>query len=524
MVCRLGHSKMTIRSSAIGVVIAIACAACSPRQARPGQPAERPEAKLLRADGLVERGCYLCLGDALALYRELIGAGFRPALVRDRVFRAATLMGVRQREVGILPAGELPGVVSPGHETIAQAGGGVPYAEVAAAIPWSVSGVMSGLPDVDREVTSGRLPAWRAQLGPLADDGDPFAAYLLVALKCSYAWSSSRAPDLSRYTAAHPASLGLAFRVGMCRPVDEQALQEVVRREPRFVEADFVLGQLCARRGDAGQAEQHYRRVIEGLPRLIAAPIALGDLLADAEEFEAALDLYERALDLAPEHRQALLGRIRSLSNLERHREALGVCDTVIRLGAWYLGPAYYWRAWNLYALNDVQGAWPAIQTAKQYLQTADVFELSGVIAFDRGDFTEARLELAEALRRNNSMCRPRFYLGRVRMDAREWIGAAGWFAQGATCYADGAAATAQKMEEVRRSATLPDLRRARLLDRYQKEMTAGEHAAALSAYHAAVNYANAGMADWAIAQAERALRDDQLKTPAAELLAKLRK
>ncbi len=514
---------MNIRSSVIGVLIAIACAACSPRQAQRGQPSERAGATLLRAEGLVAQGCYLCLGDALAIYRELLGAGFRPALMRERVFRAATLMRVREREAGILPAGDRPGATPAEPEAIAPAGGGVPYAEVAAAIPWNLSAVMRGFPDVNPAETAGRLPAWRAQLAPPADGGDPFAAYLLVALSCSSPSPAAPAPDVGRYVAAYPASLGLAFRVAICKPVDEQMLREVVRREPRFVEADFVLGGVCARKGDAAQAEQHYRRVVEVLPRLIAAPVALGDLLADADEFEAALDVYERALDIVPEHRQALLGRIRSLSNLERNHEALGACDTAIGLGTWYLGPAHYWRAWNLYALHDVQEAWTAIQTAKQYLQTADVFELSGVIAFDRQDFGEARADLEEALRRNKNMCRPRFYLGRVQMEAREWLEAAGWFAQGASCYVEGVTAAAQKMEEARRS-TLPDVRRMRLLDRYEKQIGAGEHAAALSAYHAAVSYANAGMTEWAIAHAERALRDDQLKTQAAELLAKLRK
>lgn len=482
---------------------------------------EPPEAALLRANGLVEQGCYLCLGDALALYRELLRAGFRPALTRERVFRTATLMAVREREVGIVAAGERTGVAPIGPEAIAKAGGAgaVPYGEIAAAIPWTGS----EFPTVDHVAASEHLPAWRAQLTPVADSGDAFAAYLLVALDCSYRSLSSPAPYVARYSAAQPSSLGLTFRVAICRPVNEQALREVVDREPRFVETDFILGQMYARRGGAGEAERHYRRAIELLPRLVAAPIALGDLLADGEEFEAALDLYDQALAIVREHRQALLGRIRCLSNLERHEEALGVCDTVIRLGEWYLGPAHYWRAWNLYALHDVPRAWDAIETAKQYLQTADVFELSGVIAFDRQDFSQVRADMEEALRLNKNMCRPRFYLGRVQAETPDWTGAAGWFAQGATCYAAGAAATAGKMEEARRS-TLPEIRKARLIERYQKAIAAGQHASALSAYHAAVSYANAGMTDQAIIQAERAMHDDQLKTQVAELLAKLRK
>jgi hypothetical protein len=91
-------------------------------------------------------------------------------------------------------------------------------------------------------------------------------------------------------------------------------------------------------------------------------------------------------------------------------------------------------------------------------------------------------------------------------------------------CYAAGAGATAMKLDDVRRSAALSELRRARLLDRYRKQVAAGEHAAALAAYHTALSYANAEMPNTAIAYAEHALADDQLRAQAQELLAKLRK
>ncbi len=491
-----------------GIALFAASTACGPKPAPRGQPAERPETTLLRADHLVEQGCYLCLGEAAALYRELLHGGFRPALVGDRLFRAEILMTLREREVGIVPPARLEGADA----TAAQPArsGAVPYRDMALAVPWSVSTGIRDLPEIPTP--------------PLADAGDPFAAYVLAALDCSYAASTSPAPDLRRYAAANPAWLGLAFRVAICRSVDEATLRDLVAREPRFVEADFLLGELRARKRETAEAERLYRRVVERLPRLVAASVALGDLLAEGEEFEAALDPYDQALDVVPDHRSALLGRVRCLSNLERHQEALGVCDTIIRLGEWYLGPAYYWRAWNLYALQELKAASEAIEAAKQYVQTAEVFDLAGVIAFDEGHFEQARSDLQEALRRNRNMCRPRFYLGRVDAEADQWVAAGVSFAQSMDCYALGAGAAAEKLDEVRASTSLAEVRRARLMDRYRKQGIAAQHAAALAAYHAAVSYANADMREVAIAHAERALADEQLKTQVQELLAKLRK
>lgn len=501
----------------IAIVTAGAGAACSPRPAQRRPTAVEPPAKtLLRADALVDRGCYLCLGEALDLYRQLLTAGFQPAVVRGRIFETATLMAVREREVGIVPAAGRPDAA-----TAPASAGAVPYGDIVAAIPWRGAGMTSALPDIEPGVFE-KVADWRPQLLPIADGGDVVAAYLLVALDCVYAAAPSQSA-LASYSAAHPASLALAFRTANCRPASEAVLRDIVRREPRFVEADLLLGDISARKGAAAEAEQHYRRVIDTLPRLPAAPIELGDLLNEGEEFEEALRLYDQALAVVADHRQALLGRIISLSNLERHQEAIGVCDTLVGLGTWYLGPAHYWRAWNLHELRLLDQAWDAIEAAKRYLQTADIFELSGIIAFDRNNPAQTRTDMEEALRRDKNMCRPPFYLGRVQMEGHEWPGAAARFSQAVGCYEAGAAATRQKVEELERSP-LPDPRKAVLRVRLQNHITANERAAALSAYDAAVSYVGAGAIDQAIAAAERALRDDRLNAQAQELLAKLRK
>src|SRR6266581_242118 len=55
--------------------------------------------------------------------------------------------------------------------------------------------------------------------------------------------------------------------------------------------------------------------------------------------------------------RDALLGRVVTLSHLSRHDDAIAAATRIIELGSWFTGEAYYWRAWNEYHLVRVDEA-----------------------------------------------------------------------------------------------------------------------------------------------------------------------
>jgi len=47
---------------------------------------------------------------------------------------------------------------------------------------------------------------------------------------------------------------------------------------------------------------------------------------------------------LEPRLRDALLGKAKALSYLERHTDALTLLHQLVELGQWYLGDVYFWR------------------------------------------------------------------------------------------------------------------------------------------------------------------------------------
>src|SRR5207247_10212173 len=66
-------------------------------------------------------------------------------------------------------------------------------------------------------------------------------------------------------------------------------------------------------------------------------------------------EAYDAALALVPTHRDALLGRVVTLSHLSRHDDAIAAATRIIELGSWFTGEAYYWRAWNEYHVVRVE-------------------------------------------------------------------------------------------------------------------------------------------------------------------------
>ncbi len=397
----------------------------------------------------------------------------------------------------------------------------IPFSAIAAAIPWRFAGISNVFPGREDARRPSALPFWRSQLQAAAGAGDETAAYLFAALDC--AWPVLAPESAARASSLSSRSPAVVFARASCGVTDEATLRALVHAEPRFAEADFLLALGALRRREPDAAEARLRHVASLLPSLLAAPTTLGDLLSDAEDFEEALDFYDQALGFAPDHREALLGRARCLGNLNRNREALDTCDMMIRLGAWYLGPAYYWRAWNLHALKEIEPAWQAIGKSKQYIQNADVFELSGLIAFDRGDAAQARADMNEALRRNDRSCRPVFYLGLLDIDVEAWAGAAPRFVAAERCYDASAWAASERVEEVRRSA-MPDARRGRVIERLRGQVAAARRAEALAAYQAAVSYAGTGQVAEALEHAVRALGDDAVRKQAEDLIARLKK
>jgi len=109
------------------------------------------------------------------------------------------------------------------------------------------------------------------------------------------------------------------------------------------------------------------------------------------EEFQECLALSNQAINLKPDFRDALLGKVMCLTYLARHEEAIATAWQLLKLGYYYLGETNYWLAWNFHALNQLDDAWQHIEQAKKYLiGWNEVYSLAGKIALDQNNLSEA--------------------------------------------------------------------------------------------------------------------------------------
>ena len=473
-------------------------------------------------DALVRAACFECLREALEIYRA---AGPRRS---TDVFRAAILLEMRRREIGVLAEDFLEQA-----RAVAPAVTGGPdtalWIEIADDVPWNVAALTNQERD-RRDAWPRPTPEDRARrsaaLEPMLDD--PVVAYLYAAVNCDLPRGprEARTDWLERLEGLmdrHPGSPLVAYKVGTCTGSNPVILADLLDLEPRFVEAYYFLGQRELFQRTYEAAEQQLRAAYGTLSPWPATAVLLGDVLLGLEDYEAARELYTEALALVPEQREALLGEGRALSYLERHTAAIRPFDALLALGTWYVGEAYYWRAWNRFRLNELDVAWTDIEAAKKSLVSVDAFRLAGLIAFFRRDFGNATTNLSDAIELNPMECEALFYLGGVRAEKRSWAASGPTYRDAVACFESQSAATQAQIADLEQDPSL-DARAMRLLLRRQRDLVSIRRFEANAAYNAAVSYFNDGRRDDAAAFAERAARHETFRERAQALIARLQR
>ena len=181
---------------------------------------------------------------------------------------------------------------------------------------------------------------------------------------------------------------------------------------------EFFLGQHALQQEDAALAEFHYQRAHDAWPAWPAPALALAEVARIVEDYEASLPFYDAALALVPDQRDALLGKARSLSYLDRSPEALPLLDRLIEMGRWHLAEAHFWRAWNRFNLAEIEAARADAALAIGYRPDAESFALSdrsrssSAGSTTRAADLETALEIREPLLRRRVPPRPRPHRG----------------------------------------------------------------------------------------------------------------
>ncbi|HWF85311.1 MAG TPA: hypothetical protein VG222_10700, partial [Vicinamibacterales bacterium] len=271
------------------------------------------------------------------------------------------------------------------------------------------------------------------------------------------------------------------------------------------------------------EADALLERAYTWHPRWPAVTNALGSVALTAEEFERSAEFFDRTLAVVPRHPEGLLGKVRALTYMGRHDEAIAAVDQLLALEHWYIGDARYWRALNEAQLGRNDDAWTDIEAAAKLLINAQVPKLAGLIAYRLHHFDVSQAKFEESQSRDPADCETGFYLGIVLSDERLWPKSAEVLIGTATCLQAAQTRLAEEIETIRASNDPPDRKDRQIAKREQKIVEA-RRMLATSWFNTAIAYFNLERKVEARQFAEKVEADDEFGARARDLLSRIGK
>ena len=503
-------------------VLAMAACATGPEGGRavqvpgdPGNPAY--------AEALVKKGHYRALKEAFALYRSLYSRHSLRRRVATDYARTGVLLALRERHLGIdkpSTLAEVNGLIAKDRSLTGLAG----PALVVSSIPLDTRGVMKDISlDKMNQGFLDRLQAARDEVRSRAR-ADELCAAVFTAWACSTVRFSRDYQDPTDTVEAHADSLLVRYEAALCGEPAPSFFEEVLARDPEFAEAHYHLGMTALAEKRLFEAEAHFLRAFESVPESPQPPILLAGIYLATEEYESAIRFCDHALEVAPEFRDALLGKAISLASLGKHDESMAVLERILELGFWLIGESHYWLAWNFEARGRLPEALSHIDEAKGRLPTNPlVFSLSGKIASSLGELERSEKDYRAALAIDSANTDALFGLGALYTSQARWPEAADAFEKANLGFDSEAKSLEAVIEDIARASLAPD-RKARLSRKRTAQLARVRLESATSAYNAAAAYSNAGDRDKARENAERAAEYPSFKDKAEGLLRSLRK
>lgn len=484
--------------------------------------------KIKDADNLMKRGSYSCLKEASQVYRELLAFRRFQKQTKERLIKADLLLTLREKELGVLEHKSLEEA-----SRLIQASPTLPeysvYLDIVNSIPRNTKGfVYDFLKDSSKiDTTYNKLkkdvPLWANLLKEKYRTGE-FFAYLYISLIYNFSpYFGEEKVDLSAILRIFPQSPLIQYKLSISPAENEERLNLLLEKEPLFYEAHYFLGELSLTRGLLVTAEQNFVKVYQQVPESSSTIISLAIIYFALEELGESLEFYEQAIKMAPEYRDALLGKAICLSYLEKNEEAIECCDKLIALGSFFMGESYYWLAWNQNELGNLAAAWESAENAKKFLYgNSELLTLSGIIAFKKENLEIAEKNFMEALQINATNYEANFYLGNIHAKRQDWKNSGIYFGLAAYSSERIEKTLEEKIKEIEDSS-LSQERKEKLISRKKAQLRKTVLSKATAFYNGAAGYFNAGMKEEALSLAQKASLHSAFKEKAEELISKIK-
>lgn len=474
-------------------------------------------------DELYSRGCYVCLKQAYELYEQALSFPVFQRKNREKLLKTAILLGLRERELGILQETYFPKA----EDIIATSSFLADYSaplKIARTIPRKTVGVVGDfVEDGDRVIVPfddvrADLENWTNFLKQKSELEDIYA-YLKIGFFSTFSYLIKEELDIESIEQAFPDSPLIRYKLAILPKRNPLILENLAQDDPQFYEAFFFLGQKALKMRLLVTAEKNFLKAYQEIPESSSLVISLASIYFAFEELETSLEFYEKTLEMAPAHRDALLGKAMCLSYLGRHEEAIDVCTNILALGKYYLGESHYWLAWNQNELEQWENAWENIETSKKYLiGHGEVFFLAGLIAFNQKRLDEAEKNLLEANKQDASNGDPSYYLGKIKNIQEDWLNSGAYFELASSRYEIKENMIQEKINAIKDSE-FSEERKKKHLARKMSQLRKIQLTKATAWYNAAAGFYNAGYQKKARQLADKAATHNALKDKAEELL-----
>ena len=522
------------RATLIGIgAVSVLVSACAARKPSPALIAE-----LGRAETLVSEGCFQCLQEALKIYERLAVVPNGPSGAQRGAFESALLLALRAKELGLPEDAWLQRAHTWAAHAMAAPKPAAPSATVDlptdayfTAVPL-LMGETSGYSPDDRERRNReRAALWPRDGTPLpartvlapAIASDFLADYLALSLDCEDARARK---DLKRdEILARRATPLMRFRLAICGFAPDQ-FAILAKEDPRWLETAFFNGRVEMARyptPDVGKAAEYFTTAHEAFPESTAMTLALANARNALTEYEIALALYDSVLSGNPTHRDALLGRIMSLSYLSRYYDAIAAATKMIDLGTYHMGDAYYWRAWNRYNVHELDAAWDDVEHATKLMVNTSVYSLAGYIAYARTELDTAIDRFVQAFKLDKTNCEAVNAEALVHIDKQSWALAGARFATSIGCFAEAAEQGKRDLARAESADSTPAAK-ARKIATLRKQIETSEHRRAQAAFNAASSFARLGQKADALSYIDIAIEHPLLKEKATALKGSIEK
>ncbi|HXD74481.1 MAG TPA: hypothetical protein VN628_12125 [Vicinamibacterales bacterium] len=504
------------------VCLVALAAACGPKKVALVDPAIAARETLVKADANFRAGCFDCLAEALRQYESVRSVAAVSRDAADGAMRSAALLAMRERELGTTDSGyleharELLGALPEMQGDVA------PLLGIIGAFPWRAGAGRSGAPDslvtniyANRDQRTESLRATAAR--------DEFSAYMFVAYACE-SGTGLRLGNGEMRTAvgAMIDAPIVAYRLAICPTSGAAALDVVLEREPRYKEIAFYKGLNATSARKLDDADARYREAYDWRKTWPAATLAIANIAMSAEEFQLSREFYDNTLALAPDFPDALLGKVRALTYLDRPEDAITTADRLLAISR-YPGDANYWKAYNELAIHQLDTAWSDVEAADKLLINSDVPKLAGIIAIDRKEYEVARKKLETARQRNAMDCTTLYYLTLVQAELRLWPEAARNAVSAGGCLTAAEAGLRQEIEGIRADAKLPEARRERMIMSREQQVLNAIRMRASCWYNGAVANYNLQQKNEARELAQKIADDEEFGDRAKRLISLIR-